>query len=107
MSTTIESFRQIKFSFRIIRQSLVAINLLHKVRPYRQCHCGTLTHTHRVEVNITVITAYPTATDKLRCETHKPGITITVCSTSLTAYLSRKVVLITQSARCTTVNNSL
>ena len=73
---------------RTVAQRRVGINLLHEDSPNRQCHGGTLTHTHRIEVDITLLAAYPATAHQLRRKGDEPTITVVVGSTRLGTNLS-------------------
>lgn len=81
--TRIVVFRQIELDSRTDTQRRVGINLLHEYRPDRQSHGSTLTHTHGIEVDITLLTTYPAATYELWSKADKPTIAVIIGSTGL------------------------
>ena len=83
-------------------QRRVSINLLHEYCPDRQSHGSTLTHTHGIEVDITLLTTYPAATYELWSKADKPTVAIIVGSTGLGANLSFQVITVAQSS-CRTI----
>ena len=96
--TRIVVFRQIELDSRTDTQRRVGINLLHEYRPDRQSHGSTLTHTHGIEVDITLLTTYPAATYELWSKADKPTVAVVIGSTGLGANLSFQVITVAQSS---------
>ena len=66
--------RDIKLHLRTVAQRGIGIHLLHEDSPDRQRHGSTLTHTHGIEVDIALLTAYPAATYQLRSKGDEPTV---------------------------------
>ena len=94
--------RDIKLHGRTVAQRDIGLHLLHKDSPDRQRHGGTLTHTHGIEVDIAILTAYPAATYQLRSKADKPSITVVIGGTRLGTNLSLQLITVAQSS-CRTI----
>ena len=98
--------RDIKLHLRTVAQRDIGIHLLHEDSPDRQRHSGTLPHTHGIEVDIAILTAYPAATYQLRSKGDKPSITVVIGGTRLGTYLSLQLITVAQSSCRTIIHNA-
>lgn len=60
--------------------------LFHIQSVDRQCHCGSLTLRHSVEMDITLVAAYPHSRNEVGREAHKPSVGVVVGRTGLAAH---------------------
>ena len=68
-------------------QLLVSVDLLEEPRHHRQCQARPLTHAHAIEVDRSVLTAYPAAGAELRGKAHKPSVRMILCRAGLSSHI--------------------
>src|SRR3712207_5871597 len=67
---------------------------------------GSLPHSHGIEVDVTLLTTNPAATDKLRREAHKPCVAVAVGRSGLASNLPFEIIFIAETPCGTLIDNS-